>query len=237
MIRVLIVEDDPMVAELNKRYLEEIAGFVLVGIANNVSEALQFLDTEDIDLLLLDVYMPGQNGLELLTDIRDRNIGIDVILITAASNVEKIQTALRFGAVDYLIKPFEFERLQQSLLQYQEKFKFFHKNSSLNQTDLDDKVLKTDQNVQDQSGETLPKGLTKRTLQTILRAVKQMERSVFSTDEIAEQASISRVSVRKYLKFLSDNGVLEESLTYGIGRPVSLYKYKEENLHNLKDYL
>ena len=93
MIRVLIIEDDPMVAEFNKRYLQEVKGFTLAGIVHTVKAAMEYLKSEQVDLILLDVYMPGATGLELLRFIREKNILIDVILITAAADKENIQTA------------------------------------------------------------------------------------------------------------------------------------------------
>jgi two-component system, CitB family, response regulator MalR len=229
MIKVLIVEDDPMVAEFNKRYLKEMKGFHLSGIVHNVRDARDFLNKEQVNLILLDVYMPGATGLELLHFIREQEVAVDVILITAAADTEKIQTALRLGAVDYLIKPFEFERFNQALAKYKEKYAFFEKSRILNQEELDERILHSERT----SGEIiidLPKGLTSSTLQVIIDVIKSKEGSLFSTDDIAESTLISRVSVRKYLKYLTQLGVLEESLTYGIGRPVYFYTLKKDKL-------
>lgn len=237
MIKVLIVDDDPMVAEFNKRYLAELSGFVLAGIVHNVADGLEFIKNTEVDLVLLDVYMPGRQGLELLQFIRENGLEIDVILITAASESDKVQGALRLGAVDYLIKPFEFERFQQALINYKEKFLFFNKNKLINQDELDQRILAAEQKSSDDQDRDLPKGLTRTTLQVLVKVVKELGGSTFSTDEVADKADISRVSVRKYLKFLAEIGVLEESLTYGIGRPVSLYVYQEQNSHLLNPYL
>lgn len=237
MIRVLIVEDDPMVAEFNKRYLQEVKGFRLVGLVHTVKEAIEFLKREQVNLILLDVYMPGANGLELLQFIRKQNIATDVILITAASDKEKIQTALRYGTVDYLIKPFEFERFNQALIQYQEKYHFFAKNSVVTQEHLDERILSMDSKQSGEALSSLPKGLTSSTLQAVMNVIQAKGSSQFSTDDIAESTYISRVSVRKYLKFLTDLGVLEESLTYGIGRPVYFYQLKEAKLSLVNSFL
>ncbi|MGS0652123.1 response regulator, partial [Staphylococcus arlettae] len=122
MIRVLIVEDDPMVAQLNKQFLAKIEGYTLVAMANSVAEARERLTTEVIDLVLLDVYMPEEDGLALLSDIRAQQLPTDAILITAATDVTQVQTALRYGAVDYLIKPFEFERFKTALNKYKQHY-------------------------------------------------------------------------------------------------------------------
>lgn len=239
MIKVLIVEDDPMVAEINKRYLEEISGFTLVGIAHSVNDALPYIDNEQIDLVLLDVYMPGKNGIELLTYIREQEMGIDVILITAASDVEKVQTALRFGVVDYLIKPFEFERFKAAISSYREQFMLLHNQRHVNQKDIDEMLLSKEAKPAGGGApiHTLPKGLTKSTLQIVVSAIEEMRKTPFSTETIAEKTEISRVSIGKYLKFLKEIKVLEETITYGIGRPVSLYMYKEMNRSILNNLL
>ncbi|WP_138418121.1 response regulator [Aquibacillus sediminis] len=233
MIKVLIVEDDPMVAEFNKRYLSKIDGYQFVDIAYSVEEAIPMMEEKDIQLVLLDVYMPGQNGLELLTTIREKGLTIDVILITAATDTDNIQSALHYGAIDYLIKPFEFIRFQQALMRYKEKFEILHKRESLNQEELDQKLLHSEQ-IKNIEKKTLPKGLTKSTLCVIIDTIKKVKS--FSTDEIADYTTISRVSVRKYLMFLVEIEVLEETLTYGIGRPVYQYSLKG-NMDILEAYL
>jgi two-component system, CitB family, response regulator MalR len=186
---------------------------------------------------LLDVFMPGSNGMDLLRYVREHQIASDVILITAASDVDKIQTALRLGAVDYLIKPFEFERLNQALLLYKEKYHFFNHSQNVSQDELDERILLSEQKVTEESIDALPKGLTKSTLQVVIDVIKEKEGTPFSTDEIAERTYISRVSVRKYLKFLTDLSVLEQSLTYGIGRPVYLYTFRSDKLNHVHNYL
>jgi CitB family two-component system response regulator MalR len=181
--------------------------------------------------------MPGGNGLELLRYIREQNIAADVILITAAADKEKIQTALRYGAADYLIKPFEFERFNQALIQYKEKYHFFANNQIIGQVDLDERILSPDQKQAAESTDELPKGLTSSTLQVIMNVIKSKGNNQFSTDDISEITLISRVSVRKYLKFLANIGVLKESLTYGIGRPIYLYRLKEENVGQVNRFI
>lgn len=236
MIRVLIVEDDPMVAQLNKQFLAKIEGYTLVAMANSVAEARERLTTEVIDLVLLDVYMPEEDGLELLSDIRAQQLPTDAILITAATDVTQVQTALRYGAVDYLIKPFEFERFKTALNKYKQHYDLLQGQQSISQTSLDRQLLSQTQ-TPDNAQANLPKGLTQKTLQAIINKVNDSGERAFSTDEIAEMANISRVSVRKYLKFLADIEVLEESMTYGIGRPVYLYTFNKENMYIVQQYL
>ncbi|PMC34529.1 two-component system response regulator DcuR [Bacillus sp. UMB0899] len=237
MINVLIVEDDPMVAEFNKRYLKEIDGFFLVGVANSVNEATKIIKNQRLDLVLLDIYMPGENGLTLLSKIRSEKKEIDVILITAATDVDKIQTALRFGAVDYLIKPFEYERFHQALTSYKEKFSYLTKQTEMNQKDLDKLLLvKNEEFKAAEPLKPLPKGLSRKTLDIVFNAIKEQGNTPFTTDEVAEMTDISRVSIRKYLKFLSEIHIIDETLTYGIGRPLYSYIFNESNQSLLGQY-
>ncbi|MFD2923095.1 response regulator [Halobacillus naozhouensis] len=237
MINVLIVEDDPMVAQLNKNYIEQIDGFTLSGIAANTDEAIEHMAKMELDLMLLDVYLPGLNGIDFLTRIREQNQDIDVILITAASDIHQIQQSLRLGAVDYLIKPFEFERFKKSLTQYKNSHYKITDIDKVNQHEIDRLLRKPSTRAEGAKRQGLPKGLTKNTLDTINNVILTKERDPFSTDEIAEAAQISRVSVRKYLKFLSDIEYLEETLIYGVGRPIYQYKLNESMRDRIDHYL
>ena len=68
-----------------------------------------------LGLLILDIFMPTMDGLQLLGKIREHGFDVDVIIVSAANDKDKIKQALRLGAVDYIIKPFEFERFNLAL--------------------------------------------------------------------------------------------------------------------------
>jgi two-component system, CitB family, response regulator MalR len=237
MINVLIVEDDPMVAEFNKRYLKEIDGFFLVGTAQTVNEAINIIENKKVNLILLDIYMPGENGLTLLSKIRKEKRQVDVILITAATDIDKIQTALRYGAVDYLIKPFEYDRFHQAIISYKQKFFYLNQQTVMSQNDLDKLLLvKKDELKATEPLSPLPKGLSRKTLNIVFDAIKDHGNTPFTTDEMAEITEISRVSIRKYLKFLNEIHVIDETLTYGIGRPLYSYMFNRSNQTLLEQY-
>lgn len=235
MIKVLIVEDDPMVAKFIQRFLEKVGGFSLEAIASNGDEALDILEKRKIDLILLDIYMPGMNGLELLAQIRRIGKGVDVIVISAASDTPSIQKALRYGAIDYLIKPFEYERFHAALWAYQEESRFMKDQKVLTQEALDKHILYKDSSPKVQE---LPKGLTKKTLKMIWESIQEWNANDFTTEELANRIGISRVSLRKYLHFLSEIEVLEEEIIYGsVGRPVYKHRYIHNNRDLIKPYL
>jgi two-component system CitB family response regulator len=119
-IAVLIVEDDLRIAEIQKRFIEQIAGFQTVGIAASYLEAKTYIELLQPDLLLLDVYFPDMNGIDLLKETKQQNKQMDVIMITATKELDKVQEAISIGVFDYIIKPVVFERFKQSLLRYQD---------------------------------------------------------------------------------------------------------------------
>lgn len=221
LIKVMVVEDDPMVAELNKQYIEAVPGFRAAGQAA-AEEVMEKLDDLQPDLLLLDIYMPGLNGLELLKKLRASAAEVDVIIISAANDTHSIQKAMRYGAVDYLIKPFHFERFQQALLSYKERRQFFTVTEEVKQKEIDHFLHRLRER---KSTVDLPKGLTKATLAAVWKAVLQEEEEDFSAEDVAFSSGVSRVSVRKYLSFLQEAGILSVDVSYGsVGRPQTRYR-------------
>jgi len=232
MIRVMIVDDDPMVAELNRRYLAQAEGFQLTAIAGSSSQALQMLEETEVDLILLDIFLPGMDGLELLTKIRNAGKGVDVILVTAARDSQTISEALRHGAVDYLIKPFECERLIEALTEYSHRIATMRHNL-LNQDELDKNILGKER----KSSKELPKGLDRNTLKAVWARVSRIEKS-FDTREIADLVGISRISVRKYLEFFESLGLIKLEVVYGyVGRPTYKYCCVNKDSEIIKKYL
>lgn len=102
---VLVVEDDQELQEAVAETLK-LAGF-RVRTANNGIEALQVLERTEIDMVVSDVNMDGMDGIELLEKIRATNTQLPVLMVTAYADVHKAVSAMRLGAVDFMIKPFE----------------------------------------------------------------------------------------------------------------------------------
>lgn len=141
MIKVLVVEDDPMVGKLHEHYLTQIKGFQLCDIVRNSDEALKIMQTKEYNLVILDIFMPGMDGLQLLAKIREQEYDVDVIIVSAANDKDKIKAALRLGAFDYIIKPFEFERFNLALNNYKSRYNLVEEQSILKQDELDKTYL------------------------------------------------------------------------------------------------
>lgn len=105
---ILLVDDDLAFCKLLNRVLEEE---YKVTYYTNPLEALEFLKTKKTDLVILDLYMPQMNGIEFLEAVRADMPAQDILFMTAYAGVEKAVEAMKKGAADYLIKPFQNDEL------------------------------------------------------------------------------------------------------------------------------
>ena len=227
MIKVMIIEDDPMVRDINTKFLKRVEGFELIKAASNLTQARSFMEKQKPDLILLDIYLPRENGIDFLKWIRKEEIQVEVILITADKTIDRVQEAFRYGARDYLIKPFTLERFKQALLQFKDRYYNFNKVNEIEQSQLDKYISSTkDLTKGDYSSNLdLPKGLNRFTYKTIWQEVEQIKEKYITVEELEEILGIARVTLRKYLDYMNTEGKLEKSIEYGnIGRPQ--YKYK-----------
>ena len=150
MIRVIIVEDDPMVSQLNAQYLSQFPQLRVEAVFSNGRDALEYLKTHEIQLAVVDVYMPMLNGLELLRSIRSSGIQTGIIMITAATEMSVVEEALRLGIEDYIIKPFAFSRLQEAVQKYLCRMSLVKSSKRADQAVVD-KLLSSDFSLEDRS--------------------------------------------------------------------------------------
>ncbi|MFY4775750.1 response regulator [Metabacillus sp. RGM 3146] len=222
LLRVLVVDDDFMIAKLHGTFIASQKGYQLAGIAHSFEEAISMMDMILPDLLLLDVYLPDRSGIDLLRTIRLQNRRCDVILITAAKELEIVEDSFRFGIIDYLIKPFDLNQLQASLL----KYKIFKTRLSAS-SQLDQGTVNDLKKLRVSESSSIPlnqKGIDLRTLEKIKKAVTQSP-DALSADQIAKLAGVSLSTTRTYLTYLVDEHVLIEEQQYGtVGRPLRMYR-------------
>lgn len=221
LIEVMIVEDDPMVREINSKFLKRIEGFTLHKAVSNLDDAKKFISVKKPDLILLDVYLPKENGIDFLKRIREQEIDIDIILITADKSIERIQEAFRYGVVDYLIKPFSFERFKEALIQFKDRYYKFKNNDVIEQSDLD-KLISSSSVYQNE--DDFAKGLNKYTYRAIWNEIEKSNYDDFTAEKLAEKLGIARVTVRRYLEYMEKENKIDKLVEYGkVGRPQ--YKY------------
>ena len=224
MIRIIVVEDDQMVAQLNATCLSRMEGFTVTGIFSNGQEALAALRENPVELAVIDVYMPVCNGVELLRRIRSEGIPTSVIMITAATEMPVVEEALRLGIEDYIIKPFSYDRLRDSVIRFRDKARVVQQSEKASQ-DMVDRLLGNPPQ-RPPAGE-LPKGLNAKTLESIRAVLYRDPEGDHTCESISAASGLSRVTVRHYLNYLIDTGTLTSAIDYETGgRPRVLYRVK-----------
>lgn len=186
-----------MVSDILRRAIERISGFKVMGTSASESDALQKIAKLLPDLILLDIYLPSGNGLNILKQVRQSELATDVILVTAAKDVETVYATLRFGAVDYIIKPFDLNRLKAALMNYARMRKILNKKEDIHQDDLDKIGNKSDPDVDAAKApdrEELPKGVHQLTLEQLLTILLR-EKKPMTCQEIATVMSMSKITV------------------------------------------
>ena len=223
MLEVLIVEDNIKVSRTHQAFVEKVGGFEVTGIADTIADARLLLSTLEPDLILLDIYFAESSGIEFLQELRATRHKTDVILITAAREVEMLHNALQGGAFDYMIKPVFFERFQESLNNYRKYREQMDKVGSLSQADADRLFRKSAPAVSLDSDD-IPKGIDVLTLTTITEVFEENPGITLSATEVGNDIGVSRTTARKYLEYLIARGVLTIHLDYGTkGRPERKY--------------
>lgn len=227
MIRAIIVEDDQMVAHINQQYLEKIGGIRVDGIFLNGKDALEYLRVVHTDLVILDVYMPMIDGMDVLRKMRAEGINSSVIMVTAANDVDIVIEALNLGIVDYLIKPFTFERFGEAMEKYIRKVRVQNERTNLDQRALD-KLIYSEKTFDTGNSSPLPKGLHTKTLDYLFEVIKNATGAEHTCSSLSEEVGLSKVTVRRYLNYMSETGMIKSSIDYDTGgRPRVLYRYNK----------
>lgn len=219
--QVIIAEDDFRVANIWKEFTDSTPGFQVIADAKTGEEALGLIRKNQVDLVIMDVYMPDLDGVRLLYEIRKLAVPIDVIAITAAKEANIIQKIVRMGVIDYIIKPCAFERFTMAL----NRFKYFRaafNHPELEQDKIDSILYQTTEAPLNQL-RSLPKGLQEITLNRILVCFENNPFSQ-SAEEISKSTGLSAATVQRYLRHLASQDTIKKELTYGSqGRPEHKY--------------
>ncbi|GAA0735953.1 response regulator [Clostridium oceanicum] len=224
MKNVVIVEDDPMVDLINKSYVNLIKGLNYLASVTEEEEIINILDSENVDLIILDVYLPKKSGLEILKSLRAKGYLVDVIMVTAANSREEIKTAFAYGALDYLVKPFEFDRFKEAIKKYMSIEKVLGNSKEFKQKEIDNiSCLEKQQKLH------LPKGLQRRTLEKITKVLEKNTSKTWTIREVSCKTDISNVTVKKYMDHLENINRVKVTPFYGnVGRPEYNYIYLKD---------
>lgn len=221
MYKVLIVEDDPMVAMINEQYIGHDKHFSVEAKCKDGKSALEFLENNKVDLIVLDVFMPHTDGFETLRQIRKKKISVDVIMVTAANDRDSLEEALHLGVVDYLVKPFTFDRFRMALEKFIAHTDALKELGTLNQKNIDFII----DNSRKKSEDIHPKGIQEKTLDLIMAHLKENKNIWLTGDDIAEKVGLTGVTVRRYMNYLAQTGAVVGEMNYETGgRPCMRYR-------------
>ncbi|OLS34330.1 response regulator [Bacillus sp. MRMR6] len=223
MIKVAIAEDDFRVASIHEQFLEKIDGVAVAGKALNASEALALVENEEVDVLLLDNYLPDQSGVSLIPELRTKSSKLDIILITASTEKNVIESSLQYGVLDYIVKPVTFNRFKTALKKVLNRRELLETNIELNQSVIDQVFNPNHTN--NVNSISLPKGIDPLTLTKVQQVVESFNHGI-NAEELSEHLGASRTTARRYLEYLISIGKAKAELEYGIvGRPERKYYF------------
>ncbi|WP_144680261.1 response regulator [Bacillus altitudinis] len=223
MIKVLIAEDDFRIAAIHESYIQKVQGFQVTGKAKSAKDLWEALQKEQVDLILLDVYMPDELGTNLLPLLREGHPEVDVIIITAATETMLLRDALHYGVVHYLIKPVTAQKFTQVLTEYKEKRELINSKEEVNQTMIDLFFGQIQEESQQKDERDLPTGINSLTLDKV-KTFMAAEMNGITAEELGEKMGASRTTARRYVEYLVTTGECRAELAYGIiGRPERKY--------------
>lgn len=221
MITTLIVDDDYRVAEIHASLVERVPDFTVVGRAHTAAQARTEIARLKPDLVLLDLYLPDEHGLDLIRTTEQPRP--DFLVITAARDLPTVRQTMQLGAVHYLVKPFGFKLLSERLTNYRDlhrRISSIGHADEANQEQVDGlyALLHTPPTTP-----ILPKRHSAPTMARVLEVVRAADEDV-SAAEVAASVGISRPTAQRYLSYLADQRLIHLRLRYGSpGRPEQRY--------------
>ncbi|KKF03046.1 response regulator [Mycolicibacterium obuense] len=230
MIRVLIVEDEPLIAEAHQAYLGRLQGFSVAAVAHTARDAMRAAseaaaDGAAIDLVLLDIGLPDANGIALASALSGLRPAPDIITITSERDLEMVRAAVGHGALAYLLKPFTFAAFRDRLERYARYREALPAGTDAASQAEVDRALSELRIGSDRTA--APKGIAPGTNDEIARAVRDSGDAGVTADAVAKQIGVSRVTAWRYLERLADEGTLRRETDYGkAGRPKTRYQWR-----------
>jgi response regulator of citrate/malate metabolism len=229
MISVLIVEDDPLIAEAHRTYLTRLDGFSAVAVVHTARDAMRAATEASatgapVDLVLLDLGLPDVSGIGLASALAGLRPAPDIIAITSERDLEMVRAAVAHGALAYLLKPFTFAAFRDRLERYRRYRSALPAGvDAASQAEVDRAMaelrITTDKSV-------TPKGAAPQTNDEIARVIRDNAEGL-TADEVAKRIGVSRVTAWRYLERLADDGTVTRRADYGgAGRPKTRYQWR-----------
>ena len=227
MYRVIIIEDDPMVADIDRQYVEMDRAFQVVKLCKDGADALNYLSQNSVDLVILDYYTPSMTGTEFVDKLHAMGKAPAIIMVTSANDTCIVQGLLARGVLDYLIKPFQYSRFQQALERFIKSSQILVKDvDHLDQSSID-RLLQRNSASHASHKPQLAKGLNAGTLDRVRRFFQDHPNESFTSEQVSEHLGLSRITIRHYVGYMSDKNEIISSIDYQTGgRPAVRYSLK-----------
>ncbi len=233
MYKTIIVEDDLMVCSILEKQLGKFTQLKLAGNYRRCTDALEYLRQmpDGADLVVLDYFMPGMNGIEFLAELRKFNTEVQVIMITSADDYQVIRSAMCYGICDYILKPFNGARLEKAVSRFDTVMKLVRTTRVWTQDKVDILLCPhRNYNTAEQSASGVPNSgkINKTTLETVRGFMSKNAGRKMPLIEISEGLGLSTVTSRRYLKYMHSLGEVGITLDCKTGgRPSEIFEYKE----------
>lgn len=211
-LTVLVVDDDFYVGRLHAEHVDAVPGFRALEPEQDGRRVHARVRAEHPDLVLLDVHLPQVSGLELLG-----SLDVDVMMLSAAAEADAVRTALRRGALAYLVKPFDPDALTAKLRAYARYRRILSSARVLDQAGIEraERVM---------FGGAEEVGATPAPTEASVLEAVTAARGELTVMEVAEAVGVSRATAQRYLSQLAREGRLRLQLRYGQrGRPEHRY--------------
>ncbi|WP_342528381.1 response regulator [Chryseomicrobium sp. FSL W7-1435] len=219
LIEVLIVEDDPRIARIHEKFVAAVDGFQTVGIAHSVAEAKIWLEELQPKLILLDVYLPDGLGIHLADYVKMNHSDIDIILITAATEMDVVRKAYSVGIEDYLIKPLTMQSFIERLSVYRMKQRVLMQDTQL----TEEQIKQLFQTSIETAAPLAPKGIDRLTRDKVMGVLANFREGI-TAESLGQELGMSRSTARRYLEYLVSEKTLSVEQVYGtVGRPERRY--------------
>lgn len=220
-LNILVVEDETPLAEMHVEFIRQNGGCRQIWLAGNLAQARLMVKKFRPDLILLDNYLPDGHGIDLLHELTVDGFVGGIVFITAASDMNTVSEALRYGVFDYLIKPLAYERLNQTLQRYGQRHQALKDRVRVNQRQVDE-MFNT--YARSEQRAALPVGIDRITLLKVCELFADPE-DQHTAESVALQLGLSRTTARRYLEFCSASQRLRAEIIYGkVGRPQRIYR-------------
>lgn len=230
MFKTLIIEDDLMVCAILEKQLSKFSHLRVAEHFHRGSEALEYLaeNPDAAELIILDYYMPGMNGIEFLTKLRETNKEIQVIMITSADDYDIIRSAICCGICDYVLKPFTGARLEKAITKFEIVMKLKKETHVWTQDKVDVLLCPHKHYIVSNNSSDEPKAnkINQATLKNVRAYMVDHSGENMPLAEVSRGIELSTVTTRRYLKYLNSLGEIEVSLDCKTGgRPSEMFKY------------